>query len=99
MINTVRGFALTIVCLTWLASLAFAQVVGGRGGAQFGQRMGGQRGSAQAPNQSQDAPPLKDKIAARNGGGAAKPSGKNLSAQQQKNLQKLQTDLNSIKQG
>jgi hypothetical protein len=53
----------------------------------------GQPGGRRRGGQPSDTPAMKDKLAAR------QPTGQQMSEQQKQNLQKLQNDLNAIKQG
>lgn len=54
------------------------------------------RGDAEAATQKEKSSELSEKMTGKN---AAKPNGSHLSEQQTKNVQKLQADLNAIKQG
>lgn len=71
-----------------------AQVRGDANWASY-QRVS-RRGDAEAATQKEKSSELSEKMTGKN---AAKPSGSHLSEQQTKNVQKLQADLNSIKQG
>lgn len=85
MLNTIRNVSAAFVTMVLFASLAQAQI-----GARAGNRAsvtpptGGAEGAARAGGRR---------------GTGEKPSGANLSEQQQKNVQKLQSDLQAIKQG
>lgn len=99
MIITVRSFALTLASLTLLSSLALAQPGRNRAANRTNERASGaaEMNTGQTGIQTMNAA-TGQRMAGRRGT-SEKPTGANLSAQQQQNLQKLQADLQAIKQG
>ena len=95
----VRSFAFTLVSLTLLSSLAVAQPSRNRAAGRLGEKASSpaEMSTGQAAIQTNNAQ-TGQRMAGRRGT-VEKPTGANLSAQQQQNLQKLQTDLQAIKQG
>jgi hypothetical protein len=100
MLNTIRNFTAAVVALGMCSSLAIAQI-GARAGNRpalnppTGNAVAGQRNNPAANRTSGEAP---QRLGGRRGSGE-KPTGSQLSEQQQQNLQKLQSDLQAIKQG